>query len=301
MSQSTDPYRHEEYGYSVPDPTELVETAVKVAVHASVLDGLVAATKVVVVSLLLSVSLSPALALAALVAFSVYGSNKLVDDEDELNCPDRAAFVDRYRGPLLVGALGAYGVALVLAGLEGLDSFVLTLVPLVAALLYSVEWVPVAGGKRLKDVLFVNTALVAAAWAVYVTFIPLAWTDAAVAPNAIVLCLFFFVQTVVAGEVLNARDVAGDRAEGVSTLSTVFGVARTRYVLYAFDVLTLVLLAGAVSLGFLSTVGALALVPAVIYSLGISALVGRDVDLSRLGTCRDLQYALMLGCVLVIG
>jgi len=299
MSQSNDPYRSEQHTYRLPDPTVAVERSFGVAKHASIIDGLVAATKVVVVSLLLSLPLSPAVLLAALVTFSVYGSNKLVDDEDEVNCPDRAAFVARHREFLLAGTLGAYVLALAFAALEGLDSFVLTLVPAAAAVLYSTPWLPVGGGTRVKDILGLNTVLVAAAWAVYVTFIPVTFVDAAVTPAAVLVCAFFFLQTVVAGEVLNARDVAGDRAEGVSTLATVFGVRRTQFLLYGLDGVTLALLGAGAATGVLADAAVVALVPAVAYSLVVTALVGRDVDLSRLGTCRDCQYPLMLVCVLV--
>lgn len=299
MSQSNDPYRPEQYTYRLPDPTVAAERLFEVARHASLLDGAVAATKVVVVSLLLSLRPSPAVLLAGLVTFSVYGSNKLVDAEDEVNCPDRAAFVARHRDLLLAGTLGAYVVALAVAALEGLDSFLLTLVPAAAAVLYSAPWLPVDGGTRVKDVLVLNTVLVAGAWAVYVTFIPVVFVDAPVTPAGVVVCVFFLLQTVVAGEVLNARDVAGDRAEGVSTMATVFGVRRTQFVLYGLDGVTLALLGVAATTGLLGDAAALALVPAVAYSLVVTALVGRDVDLGRLGTCRDLQYVVMLCCVLV--
>jgi len=298
MSQSNDPYSPEQFTTRLPDPTAAVERAFGVAKHASIIDGAVAATKVVVVSLLLSLPVTTAVLLAGLVTFSVYGSNKLVDAEDELNCPERAGFVARNREALLVGTLGAYVLALLLAALEGLDSFLLTLVPAAAAVLYSTPWLPFDGGTRLKDVLVVNTVLVAGAWAVFVAFIPVAYVDAAVTPAAVVVCVFFFLQTVVAGEVLNARDVAGDRAEGVDTMATVFGVRRTQHVLFALDGVTLALLAWAATTGVLAVPLALALVPAVAYSLLVTALVGRDVDLSRLGTCRDCQYAVMLCFVL---
>lgn len=299
MSQSNDPYRPEQYRYRLPDPTVAAEHAFAVAKHASVLDGLVAATKVVVVSILLSLPTTAAVLLAGLVTFSVYGSNKLVDAEDEVNCPDRAAFVARHRRLLLAGTLGAYVLALAIAGLEGLDSFLLTLVPAAAAVLYSTGWLPVDGGTRLKDVLVVNTVLVAGAWAVYVAFIPVVFVDATIGPAAVVVCLFFFLQTVVAGEVLNARDVEGDRAEGVATMATVFGVRRTQYVLYALDAVTLGLLGWAGLTGIIPGIFTVALVPAVAYSLLVTALVGRDVDLDRLGTCRDCQYAIMLCCLLL--
>jgi 4-hydroxybenzoate polyprenyltransferase len=300
MSQSNDPYRPEQHTYRLPDPTVVVERAFGVAKHASVVDGLVAATKVVVVSLLLSLPLTTAVLLAGLVTFSVYGSNKLVDAEDAVNCPDRASFVARNRDVLLFGTLGAYVLALALAALEGLDSFLLTLVPAAAAVLYSTPWLPYDGGTRVKDLLVANTVLVAGSWAVYVAFIPVTYADAAVSVSAVAVCTFFFLQTVVAGEVLNARDVVGDRAEGVRTMATVFGVRRTQWALYALDGLSLVLLAWAATAGILAVPLAIALVPAVGYSVLVTALVGRGVDLGRLGTCRDCQYALMLCCVLVV-
>ncbi|WP_439026926.1 UbiA family prenyltransferase [Haloarchaeobius sp. DT45] len=300
MSQSNDRFSNQSILHRVPDPSEAFETAASVAVHTSLLDGTVAATKVVVVSALLSVSLSPAVALAFLVTFGVYGSNKLVDAEDAVNCPDRAAFVARHRQVLTLATVGGYGLAVVLAALEGPTAVALTLVPAAAAVLYSAEWLPYDGGKRLKDVFLLNTVLVAAAWAVYVTFIPVAYADRLPGAPAFTLCAFFFLQTVVAGEVLNARDVAGDRREGVSTLPTRLGIDRAQTVLYGLDGATIALLLGAGMLGALGDDAILALLPAVGYSLLVTALVGRDVDLSRLCAWRDLEYPIMLVGVVVL-
>ncbi|WP_435364310.1 UbiA family prenyltransferase [Haloarchaeobius sp. DYHT-AS-18] len=299
MSQSTDRFSNQSIRNRLPDPTARVQSLAGVAVHTSLLDGAVAATKVVVVSALLSVSLSPAVALAFLVTFGVYGSNKLVDAEDAVNCPDRAAFVARHRAALTLATVGGYGLALVLAALEGPLAVALTLVPGAAALLYSVKWLPYGGGTRVKDVFLLNTVLVAAAWAVYISFIPVAFTDRLPGAPALTLCAFFFLQTVVAGEVLNARDVVGDRREGVSTLPTRLGVERAQTVLYGLDGLTITLLLGAGLVGTLDEQAVLALLPAVGYSLLVTALVGRDVDLSRLCAWRDLEYPLMLAGVVV--
>ncbi|WP_267640117.1 UbiA family prenyltransferase [Haloarchaeobius amylolyticus] len=300
MSQSNDRFTTQSLVHRLPDPTEGVRSVVAAAVHTSLLDGAVAATKVVVVSALLSVSLSPAVALAFLVTFGVYGSNKLVDAEDAVNCPDRAAFVSRYRPVLALATVGGYGLALVLAALEGPMAVGLTLVPAAAAVLYSTEWVPYDGGTRVKDVFLLNTTLVAAAWAVYITFIPVAYAGQGIGASALTICAFFFLQTVVAGEVLNARDVVGDRQEGVSTLPTRLGVDRAQTVLYGLDGLTIVLLVGAGVAGTLGESAVLALLPAVAYSLLVTALVGRDVDLSRLSAWRDLEYPIMLAGVLLV-
>ncbi|WP_435333358.1 UbiA family prenyltransferase [Haloarchaeobius sp. TZWWS8] len=300
MNQSNDRFRWEHVGRHVPDSTGGVSNAFEVVVHTSLLDGAVAATKVVVVSMLLSVSLSPAIALGFLVALAVYGSNKLVDDEDEVNCPERAAFVSRHRTLLTVMTVGSYLFALGIAALEGPLSFGLVSVPGLAAVLYSVEWVPYDDGTRLKDVLFVNTALVAAAWAIPLTFLPITYADRSPGLASFTIFGFFFLQTVVAGEVMNARDVVGDRREGVSTLSTRLGVERTRRVLLTLDFLTAALLGLAAWSGVLAAEQVLALTPALLFSLAVTSLVGRDRDLSQLAAARDAEYPIMFLGVLVL-
>ncbi|WP_435358922.1 UbiA family prenyltransferase [Haloarchaeobius sp. DFWS5] len=300
MSQSNDHFSVGHVVGGVLNRSDKDTSAAAVAIHSSLFDGAIAATKVVVVCLLLSLPFSLSVVHGFLVAIAVYGSNKLVDDEDAVNCPDRAAFVERHRRGLTILTVGSYLLSLGLAAVEGVASFGLVLLPGIAAVLYSVEWVPNDGGTRLKDVLFVNTVLVAAAWAIPLTFLPLTYADKVPGLASLTIFGFFFLQTVVAGEVMNARDVAGDRREGVSTLSTRFGVGGARRALYGIDALTVGLLVAATVTGVLGTAQLLALLPAVGFSLAVTAMVGRDIDLSRLATARNAEYPLMLAGVLLI-
>lgn len=306
MSSASERSRVVDQSIESPNASEVLAALV----HASVLDGVVGAVKVLTVTLLVGAEVSAAVPVLGLVAFAVYGSNKLVDDEDELNAPERAAFVAAHRETLLAATVLAYVVALGVALARGPVACALVAFPGVAAVAYSVD-LPVTGGRRLKDVLGANNALVSVAWALPVVALPLVWRGHAVTPLAVVAFAFYLLQTAVAFEVRNVRDVAGDRAEGVRTLPVVFGVRATRRVLYGLDATALALYAGATAAGVLSVPVGAAFAAVTLGSIGITTLVARDAsdrdanapdrDDDRLCLLRDANYALVLAVVAVAG
>ncbi|MFC6991612.1 UbiA family prenyltransferase [Haladaptatus sp. GCM10025707] len=284
-------------GTTIAAPAALSETGQRfydLVIHGTLFLGLVAATKILVVALLLSVPLNPAVLIAFLVSFTIYTHNKLTDlNEDAINNPDRVAFIEPRKRLFLALSVGAYLLALVVSAFGGLMAFLLTLLPGVAAVLYSEPWLPLFEADRLKEVLLVNTTLVAISWAAPVAFLPLAFAGKTLVIGGTVVFVFFFLRTFIAGEVLNVRDVAGDREEGIPTLPVAVGVKRTQIVLYALDIgsLGLVVIAGV--FGTISTLHGLALAPAIVYSMFITSMLTADVNLRHLGTMRDFEYILM--------
>jgi 4-hydroxybenzoate polyprenyltransferase len=302
-----------------------IESVLAVLVHASVLDGVVAAVKVLTVTLVLDLPITPAIAVGGLVAFAIYASNKLVDAEDEINAPDRARFVAAHRDALIAATAAATALAVGLAAHGGALEIALTLLPAVAAVAYSV---PLPGvDRRLKDVLGVNNLLVSVSWALPVVALPVAWADAEFTATAGVVFAFYLGQTVVAFEVRNVRDVAGDRAEGVNTLPVVLGVPTTRVVLYAIDALALTAYTAAGWTGVLAMPVAAAFALATLVSLCVTATVARsddgppstpqsratvpastrmwavvtDLSDARLAAGRDATYVLVLAIVALAG
>jgi 4-hydroxybenzoate polyprenyltransferase len=261
-------------------------------VHASVVDAVVAATKVLTVVLLLELAITPAVAVGGLAAFAIYASNKLVDAEDEVNAPDRTRFVARYRRELAVSAALAVVTAFALAATAGPLELALTVLPGVAAVGYSVE-LPVVD-RRLKDVLGVSTLLVAGCWALPVVALPVVWADAAFTATAGVAFAFYFAQTVVAFEVRNVRDVAGDRAEGVDTVPVVFGVPRTRGLLTVVDIAAIACYVTAAAAGVLPVAVAAAFAVATLSSIGVTWAVARGYDDARICLLRDANYGFVL-------
>lgn len=278
-------------------PGRLTADAYAICVHCSLLLAAVGASKVAVVSLLLSVPVNAAAGVAFLVTLAVYNHNKLTDlAEDGVNDPEQAAFFGSRKRLFTLLSAGAYVAALCLSALGGSMAFALTLFPGVLGVLYSSRWLPGPGADRLKDVLVVGTAAVAVAWAVPLALLPLAFAGGAVGLGSVVVLVFFFVRTVVAVELFNVRDVEGDRREGVGTLPVVLGVGPTQAVLGALNVCSLALLVGAVLVGALSPT-VLAVAPAIGYSLVLVALLDGARSPDRLCLASYLEAPLMAACL----
>lgn len=238
--------------------------------------GIIAMAKVLIVQYVLSLPLSPAAVVGGLVAFAIYANDRLSDmNTDVASNPRRATFVYRHRDVLYVLATIAYGVGTAIAALGGPLAFGMALFPGVAWLLYGVEWVPFPRFpfRRVKELLVLNSVLVATAWSLSVVVVPLAFADRALSPTALVLILYFGLGTFVNTEIANAADVESDRRTGTRTLPIALGVRRTCYVLYGITLLVGVVLGLATLAGYLSftmagvlSIGPLALL-AVIFRL----------------------------------
>jgi len=123
--------------------------------------------------------------------------------------------------------------------------------------------------------LFLNSALVAAAWAATIVFLPIAVTEAPIDSASVVLFLYFFFGTFIGAEVSNVRDVVGDRAIGVATVPVVFGIHRTRYILQALNLLNLAILLVALSSSIFSLSALVALATGLVGPAVVIWLLGR--------------------------
>jgi len=262
--------------------------------------ALIAMAKICIVMFVLSLQLSLAPVVAGLVTFAIYAIDRVVDVEtDRESTPGRAAFVRRHGDALYALAAVAYGAGVALSVLGGPVAFGLALLPGGVWVVYARDWIPASerGVRRLKDVLFVNSVLVAAAWAVPIVAVPVAFADATFGPAALVLVVYFFLGTFANVEVANVRDVETDRRDGVATLPVVFGTARTRQCLYALAALTLAVLGYAAVGGYLSAPVATVLATGPVALLGVIALLGRadSGEVLALGAeCTRLPVFLLL-------
>ncbi|WP_436935234.1 UbiA family prenyltransferase [Halovenus marina] len=240
--------------------------------------ALIAAAKVLIVMYILSLPLSPAPLVGALVTFAIYANDRIVDTEsDSVSNPDRTAFVQRYQSELYVLAAVAYGLGVAVAALGGALAFGLTVLPGLLWVAYAVEWIQVNTVQvtRLKEIPVINSVLVAIAWAVPVVVLPVAFADATLTPTAGLLVLYFSFATFVNTEIANIRDVESDRASGVATMPTIVGVERTRVVLSALSLGTLVVLCGGVASGIVTVLSAAVLSTGVVCLVVILSLVER--------------------------
>jgi 4-hydroxybenzoate polyprenyltransferase len=269
-------------------------------VYSSVFIALIAMTEVAIAMLLLSLPLNIAPVVVGLVTFAVYSGDRLADaDTDEISNPKQAAFMRRHGDVLYVLVAVSYALAVTLSVLGGPLALALTLTPGAFWVLYATDWVPDAGFRvrRLKQVVVLNSAVVALAWAVTLTFLPLAFADEPVTLSAAVVFGYFFLRSFVDTEVPNVRDVDADRQTDVATLPVRLGVRRTRYALYGVDVGTLALVGYATTVGVLPVAMSTALVVGLLYSVGIITLVGRFEDeglLARLPECEYVFVAVTL-------
>jgi 4-hydroxybenzoate polyprenyltransferase len=258
----------------------------------------------VIVIAALDLSLSVAPVVIGLLTFSVYAGDRIADIEtDELTNPGQTAFVRRHKSTLSLLTAGAYGLAIAISLAGGPAALVLTLLPGGFWVLYASDWLPRLGAyvKRLKDVLIVNSALVALAWAITLTILPLVYVDGPVTVGVAVLFAYFFLDRFINTEIPNIQDRAGDAAIGVSTLPVVFGERRTRHILYALSLALLALVLAASAAGVLPTAFALALAVGVAYTLTVTAAIGRTAADSHLTIASELKHLVVFAVLLAQG
>ena len=263
----------------------------------------IAMIEVLTVHVALSLPLNPAPVVVGLVTFSVYAGDRIADAErDAISNPERSAFAVRHRTLLSLLTAAAYGVAIAVAIAGGPLALAITLLPGAFWILYASDWIPTLGAyfKRLKEILVVNSAMVALAWAIAVVTLPMAFADASVTPLAAVVFVYFFLDTFVNTEIPNVRDVEADAAIGVSTLPVVFGVRRTRRILYGLDLLLIVFITGAFRSGVLSAVLTAAILVGLGYALGLAWFVGRTHTPGRLAIAGEAKHLLVFALILVL-
>ncbi|MBX0286745.1 UbiA family prenyltransferase [Haloarcula salinisoli] len=274
---------------------EQLRALVRWAQQFRVVQGAVAAAKTAFAMALLGVASPMPAVIVGLISFAVYTANDLADlEEDAINTPDHSSFVADHPAVVAGLAVGTFALGAAIAWWGGGPiTLAVACVPLGASLLYSL---PVTlGGRRLKDVFGANTVLVALAWALTVTGVPLAFGGLSVGPVAIAVCLFFYLRSFISVEVFNVRDVTGDAATGVDTIPVVLGVPRTRQLLALFEGCSLALL---VTLMTVPTVAlaALGALPVLGYSLGLTWFLGETGRMDAFCLAKDAEY-LLLGLV----
>ncbi|MUW14506.1 4-hydroxybenzoate polyprenyltransferase [Halorubrum sp. CBA1125] len=285
-------------------PASLVDVGYRVKdvlTYSSAYLVFIAMVEVLTVHVVLSLPLNPAPIVVGLVTFSVYAGDRIADAEvDAISSPERSAFVVRHRRLLSVLTAGAYGIAVAISLTGGPLALAITLLPGGFWILYASEWFPTLGTyfKRLKQILVVNSTIVAAAWAIAVVGLPLAFADAAVTPLAGVVFVYFLVDTFVNTEIPNVRDIAADQADGVSTIPVVLGVRRTRHVLYGLDLWLVAFVGLSLAFGPLTAAVAGAILVGLGYALVLAWFVGRSAVPGRLAIAGEAKHLVVFALLL---
>ena len=257
---------------------------------------------VYITSALLSLGPNLSWIIGPLVGFSVYGLNDLTDEtEDTVNQPTRKHIAWSHQWSLLALVIGSYLIALGLAiHSESIGAIVLTILPGLVGLLYSVSWLPFDHASRLKDVFLINTVLVAGTIAVAVTYLPLLLSSTSVsAEAAAAVAVFFFFRTLVTTTTCDVPDIEGDQQRGVQTIPVKCGIRQTQRLLYGLDI---------VSIGFLlilelvltPIVSPLVLLPALMASLGITYLLHEETQHKAMCIASDAHFPFMAFLVFVV-
>ncbi|MBA7473261.1 hypothetical protein ES707_08596 [subsurface metagenome] len=223
--------------------TNLVQPACQIVVHLVVYSSLytsaMMAAMVYISCLMQGLPFDPvATAIMTLVVFAVYNLNRKTDeDEDAINHTERYAFTKKYEPILFRSAIGSYIVAFCLSALQGFGSLLITTIPLVAGIVYSVPLLPARFGfRRLKEVPFMKSLIVAFSWTIPATLLPICHAGLPAGAATGIVGVFFFLQTFTNTVVYDMRDVEGDAASGVRTIPTILGIRRTLLLLTGMNI-----------------------------------------------------------------
>ena len=168
-------YRWSQFPFAAPDLHRFCKTFVDFLIFSSLFMGMQGMGMVYTSCLIQGLEPAPAvLAIMLLVPLSVYNMNRKTDEEeDSVNHPDRYKFTKRFGKPLEYGALVAYALAVLIAVPFGLGAVLVTLVPLIAGILYSVPLLPPSFGyRRLKEIPVMKNLVVGSSWAIILVLLP---------------------------------------------------------------------------------------------------------------------------------
>lgn len=180
--------------------------------------------------------------------FSAYHINRKAElHEDELTHSKRTEFIRKNQW-LDILAVVFYLLALALALLRNIESFVLVLITPILVAIYTFR--TFSRFKRLKEVTIGKNAIVALGWTVFVfltaTYHSLSF-DMAVYSIAIFVFFRLFINTIV----FDMRDEKADSLFGIPTIPVTIGKQKTTYFLLVMNALGAIFLAYAVFVGWL--------------------------------------------------
>jgi len=173
------------------------------------------------------------IAIPFLIAFAIYNLNRKTDeDEDAINRQDRYSFTKKYEKSLYGISLAGIGISLVLSAFHGIFAVVVTLIPFICGMLYSVRWLPPGlPYRRLKEIPFVKNIMVGFAWSFFLGLLPVALSNSSPDMRTVIMCLLFFFWGIMASTIPDIRDRIGDEKTGVRTIPVIYGEKKTKGIL----------------------------------------------------------------------
>lgn len=175
-----------------------------------------------------------------LITFSIYNLNRRTDlAEDEINHPERVKFIRTCGTGLLFLSVLSYIIALSLALLRNLQTFLVSLLPIIIVGFYSLRWAPRSIREkfkfsRFKEIFAVKNSVVALTFA-SMMFLLLNYFSASVTLALIIAFLFLFLRFFINTVMFDVRDIEGDRKCGIRTLPVTFDTRTTKNILYMLN------------------------------------------------------------------
>ena len=168
------------------------------------------------------------------ITFSIYGLNKLTDiKEDAVNAPERARYIKGKERVFTFFLLFSLTISLFLGFLQDILCVPILLFPLFAGIIYSVRVLP--NLPRLKDITGVKNLIIALAWGMCSTFLPVICLLEKGIMLIGVVFYFFFIKGFANAVLFDIRDIEGDRMSGVKTIPVVFGRQKTKNLLLVLN------------------------------------------------------------------
>jgi len=209
--------------------------------------------------------------MAYLFSFGAYMLNRSAEfDEDAASNPGRTRYLARRKRILPAVVVGSFGLGYLLAATVSALFFVALLVPLALALAYSVGskyMVSIIGTAKLKQKLLVKNISISLGWSLIPVLVGLYFGSSNY--PLLLLAPFIFSRLMTNTIVFDVRDTEGDRANGVRTLPTELGLARSLRIVAGID------LASALYLGLLLLGGYLPLYAVALIVLPVYSTVYR--------------------------
>lgn len=190
----------------------------------------------------------PLLVMAYLFSYGAYMLNRGSEvSQDLISSPERTTYLSSRSGHLTLISATCFGLGYLIAIFSGLLFFVVLLVPLLLALIYTVgskNLIGLIGARRLKEKLLVKNATISFGFSLIPILVGLYYQSVPII--LLTFSPFIFLRILSNSVFFDLRDVKADAEFGVRTVPVVFGADRSYQLMSVIDLLSALYLVGLV-------------------------------------------------------
>jgi 4-hydroxybenzoate polyprenyltransferase len=202
------------------------------------------------------------LLMAYLFTYGAYTINRSVEmGRDAVTNPSRTQHLWGRRRYLPAIAVTCFAIGYLLAALRNLTFFTALLVPLFLSIIYSAgskKLIPWLGVKALKEKLLVKNITIALGWSLIPMLVGLYYQQ--ISQELYLFAGFIFLRLMVNTIFFDIRDLKGDKAAGIKTVPTVYGLKISFTLITLIDIVSAAYIISTVILNLLPTYTVLAVV-----------------------------------------